>query len=120
MKASEIITIGDLRSQGGELLCWRLGHSSGGFQLSLPNGMHDFDTGDRTPGRPKRLKAEHRPHFAFHRAMILLHDIVEILALSDGDGCLVGPVVLRNRRGVAPTLINRELLREPMGPNRVV
>jgi len=29
---------------------------SGGFQLSLANGMPDFNAGDRTPGRPTRLK----------------------------------------------------------------
>jgi hypothetical protein len=47
--------------------------------------------------------------------MILLDDIVEILALPDGDARLVGPpVVPLNRRGVTATLVNRDLLREPL------
>jgi hypothetical protein len=49
--------------------------------------------------------------------MVLFHDIVEILALPEDDAGLVGPVVLLNRRGVAPTLVNRDLLREPLGAN---
>ena len=51
--------------------------------------------------------------------MVLLHHIVEILALPDRDGRRVGLIVVGNRCRVAPTLINRDLLREPMGPNRL-
>src|SRR5919108_2044785 len=104
MKTSRIITLCDLRSQSIELFRRRLGSGSGGFQLSLANGMHDFDAGNRTACGPKGLKAEHRPHLAFYRAMVLFHDIVEILALPDGDACPVGPVVTLNRRGVAATV----------------
>ena len=46
--------------------------------------------------------------------MVLLHNIVEILALPDGKAGLVGPVVPLNRRGVAPTLVNRDLLRDQL------
>ena len=46
--------------------------------------------------------------------MVLFHDIVEILALPDGDAGLVGPVVTLNRRGVTATLVNRDLLRDPL------
>ena len=48
------------------------------------------------------------------------HDVVEILALPDGDAGLVGLVVPLHRRGVAATLVNRDLLRKPLIPNRVV
>ena len=57
VETSKIITFCYLRSQRIELLCWTLGHSSGGSQLSLTNGMHDFTASDRTPSRPKRFKA---------------------------------------------------------------
>jgi hypothetical protein len=49
--------------------------------------------------------------------MILFHNIVEILALPDSDSCLVSPVVPLNRRGVAATLINRNLLGKPLAAN---
>src|SRR5262245_4848469 len=57
VETSKIITFCYLRSQRIELLCWTLGHSSGGSQLSLTNGMPDFNASDRTPSRPKRFKA---------------------------------------------------------------
>jgi hypothetical protein len=76
--------------------------------------VHDFNAGERTPGRPKRFEAEHRPHLAFHHTMVLCHDIVEILALPDGDAGLVGPVVPLHRRGSAATLVNRDLLQDPL------
>ena len=79
--------------------------------------MHDFDPSDRTARRPERLEAPHRSSLAFHRAMVLFHDIVEIFALPDSDACLVGLVIMRNRRGITPTLSNRELLREPVVAN---
>jgi hypothetical protein len=49
--------------------------------------------------------------------MILLDDIVEILALPDGNSCLVSAVVMLKRRGVTATLVDASLLREPMVVN---
>ena len=46
--------------------------------------------------------------------MILLDDIVEILALPDGDTGLVSPIVLLNGRRVTATLVNGDLLRAPL------
>jgi hypothetical protein len=117
MKTSRFITSCYLRSQGIELLCWSSGHGSGGLQLSLANGMHDFDPSDRTARRPERLEAQQRPSLAFHRAMVLFHDIVEILALPEGDGRLVSLVVPLDRGRVRATLIDGDLLREPLGTN---
>ena len=56
MKSSEIITFCYLCSQAVELLCRRSGYGFGGFQLSLANGMHDFNAGNRTAGAQKDLK----------------------------------------------------------------
>ena len=111
---SGVITFCYLCSQSIELLCWRLRYGSGGCQLSLANGVHDLNAGERTPGRPKRCESQHRPHLAFHRPMVLLHDMVEILALPDSDAGLVGPVVPLNRRGVAATLVDGDLLRDQL------
>ena len=49
--------------------------------------------------------------------MVLFHDIVEILALPDGDGRLVSLVVPLDRGRVRATLIDGDLLREPLGTN---
>ena len=46
--------------------------------------------------------------------MILLDDIVEILALPDGDACLVDLIVVDNRCGITATLVNRDLLRDSL------
>src|SRR5262249_46398134 len=76
MGTSEIITFCYLRNQSIELLCWRLGHGAGGFQLSLANRVHDFNPCNRTAGRPKRFESHHRPHLAFHRPVILLNGLI--------------------------------------------
>jgi hypothetical protein len=52
--------------------------------------------------------------------VILLYDIIEILALPDDDAGLVGPVVPLNRRGVTTTVVNRDLLWEPLGTDGFV
>jgi len=51
--------------------------------------------------------------------MILLNNIVEIPARSDPDGRFVGSIVPLNRCGVAATLVNGDLLWEPLGANRL-
>jgi hypothetical protein len=57
LQTSEIITIGDLCSQGIELLCGRLWPVPSGRQLPFTNRVHDFNTGDGTAGRPKRFES---------------------------------------------------------------
>jgi hypothetical protein len=52
--------------------------------------------------------------------MVLLHKVVEILTLPDPDRRLVDLIVVGNRCRVAATLINRNLLWEPVRTNRLV
>jgi hypothetical protein len=106
MKTSGIVTFCYLRSQGIKLLRWRLGHVPCGNQLPLANAVHDFNPRKRTPGRPKRFKAEHRMSDPFHSSVILFHDIIEIFAVADDDSRLVGPVVMFDRGCVRATLVN--------------
>jgi hypothetical protein len=94
-----------------------LGRVPGGPQLPFANRMHDFNPRNRTAGRPKGLEAEHRMREPFHRAMVLLHDIIELLGVPDDNGGLVRLVVVRNRRRVAATLINSDLLGDPLSAN---
>lgn len=51
--------------------------------------------------------------------MVPLHDVVEILALGDGNSGVVIPIVPLNRCGTAATLVNGDLLWESMGANRL-
>src|SRR5262245_65869358 len=67
MKTSEIITYCYLRSQRIELLCGSADYGFGGFQLSLTNGMHDFNAGNRTACGPKGFEAEHGTSDSFYR-----------------------------------------------------
>jgi hypothetical protein len=73
--------------------------------------MYGFYASDRTPGGPKGLEAEHRTREPFHCAMVLFHDIIQIFAVADNDGCLMRLVVVRDRGGVAATLVDGNLLR---------
>ncbi len=120
MKTSEIVILCDLRSQSIKLLRRRLGRIPGGPQLSFTNRMHDFNPGDGTTHRPKRLEAEHGMRNAFDRSVILCHEIIQIFRLPNDTGRLVSPVVVRDRGWGAATLVNCDLLREPLGANRLV
>ena len=120
MKTSEIITLYDLCSQGVELFCGRWSRVSRRPQLSLANRMHDFNPRNRTARRPKRFEAEHGMREAFDRSMVLLHKVVKIFGVANDDGRLMDLVVVVNRGGVAPTLINCNFLRQPLGANGLV
>ena len=79
--------------------------------------MPDFYTSDHTPGRPKRLKAQHGTRQSFHRSMVLLHEIIQIFGVADDNGGLVRLVVALDRRRVAAALIDSDLLRQSLSAN---
>ena len=91
-----------------------------GSQLPLAKRVHDFNAGNRTPGGPKGFEAEHGTRETFHRARILLHNIIEIFGAADNNGCLMSLVVVLNRCRVAPTLIDGDFLRQSLGANGFV
>jgi hypothetical protein len=51
--------------------------------------VHDFHAGDRTARRPKGLEPEHGTREPFHRAMILLDDIIEVFTVPNDNSGLV-------------------------------
>lgn len=71
-------------------------------QLSLADDMHEFNARNCTAGRPQGLEPQYRPRQPFHGPMVLLHEIIEILALADGDPGVVGPIVPLNRGVLLP------------------
>src|SRR6478752_4420811 len=105
------------RRQRVELLRWRVRRHPAGGLLPFANGVHDLYAGNRTAGCSKGLEPQHRPRQSLHRPMVLLHKIVEIFALPDGDPSVVNPIVLLNRGGVTATLVNGDRLWEPVMTN---
>jgi hypothetical protein len=79
--------------------------------MSLAKGMHDFHAGERTARRPKGLEPEHETREPFHRARILLYDIIEVFTVPNDNGGLVRLVVVRDRCRIRTTLVNGNFLR---------
>jgi hypothetical protein len=117
LETSKIITLYDLHSQGVKLLRWRLGRIPRTCQLAFANRGPDFHARQRTPGRPKRLEAQHRTREPFHCAMVLLDDIIDIFAVADDDRGLVRLVLVGNRRRIRATLIEGDFLRQSLSEN---
>jgi hypothetical protein len=96
-----------------------LGYGFSGFQLSLADGVHDFNTAKRTARGPKGLQSQHRAYLSFHRTMVLLHKAIEIFGVPDDKGRLVNLVVMLNRGRIRATLIDGDFFWEPLGTNRL-
>lgn len=58
--------------------------SASTFHLSLGDHVH-LDSGQKNPGTAKSFEPQHGPRSSLDRAMILLHEIVEIFGLTDLD-----------------------------------
>src|SRR5918999_1208848 len=120
MRTNEFITLCYLRGQSIKLLCWCFARVLWSRQLPFAKGMHDFNPRDRTARCPEGLEAEHGTRQPFHGSMILLHDIIEILGVADDNRGPVRLVIVLNRCRVAPTLIDGDFLRQPLGANGFV
>jgi hypothetical protein len=118
MKASQLFTYYDLRSQGIKLLRWRLGPVRGGPPLSLANRRHHFNARNGATRCPQRFEAEPGTREAFARSRVLLHEGVEIFGVAHDNGRLVDLVIMGNRGRGAATLLNRNRLWAPVSPNR--
>ena len=74
---------------------------------------------DDVSRRLKGLESQHRPRQPFHGPMIVLHNMIEIHAVADGDPGMVDPVGSLNRGRGAPTLVNRNGLWASVMTNRL-
>jgi hypothetical protein len=52
--------------------------------------------------------------------MVLFNKVVEVLGVADENRSVVVAVVVLNGLGIRPTLVDGDLLREPLGANRLV
>ncbi len=66
----------------------------------------------------------HRVHSSarepFHRAMVLLDDMIEVLTVPNDNSGLVHLVVVRYGCRIRATPVDRNLLREPRGANHLL
>ena len=78
--------------------------------MSLTYHVHELKTGDGVLGCVEGLKAEGRDHLLLHEAMVLLHDVIEVLALPDLDLGAGLFVVRLDARGVRAALVDVDLV----------
>ena len=94
MKVQLSLLVGELGSQSVELFGRSEAFVSGhDYQLFLLNHVHEFDPNECVLSCLERLEPQHRPGYPLDSSMILLHDIVEIFHLTDGDGRTVFLVI---------------------------
>lgn len=62
--------------------CCRRGFTNGAVQLPLLHYVHGLNFGDKFLGAQKRLKAQRRICDAFHSPVVLLHEVIQVLGLT--------------------------------------
>jgi hypothetical protein len=83
----------------------RLIHFSCIHQLSLANGMHNFNPGNRTTRSPKGFEAQHRAHQPFDGLVVLFDKVVEIFGVPENDrGVMVTGSCTSSLRIIEPDL----------------
>jgi len=75
--------------------------------------VYQLDTGEGGLCRVEGFEAQHRPGHPFHGSVILLHDIVKIFGLADGDSRPVLSVVTFDGRFVRRAAVNGDRLGDP-------
>jgi hypothetical protein len=76
-------------------------------ELTFANHVHQFDASQGGLRCLKRLETQHRPGERFDRAMVLLHDIVEVVDLPDRDRNFPFRIQLLKCRLVGAALVHR-------------
>ena len=82
--------------------------------------MHEFNTGQRTLCGVERLEPQHGPGDPLDAAMILSHDIIEILDLADDDRGAMLLVVPSDGGGMSLAAIAGDLLGHAMATDCLV
>ena len=89
------------------------------FQWAFPQLVHELNPSQGSLGSVGRCEPQHGANDLFHGAMILLHEVVEILALLDGDGGSMLLVVAPNGRGIDLAPIDGDRLGDTMATGRL-
>jgi hypothetical protein len=75
-----------------KLFCWRQSVASGMMELSFAYHVYQFDAGQDGLRSPKRFESLHRSTPTFDIFVNLLNQVVQVLALPDGNRFLIGLV----------------------------
>jgi hypothetical protein len=89
------------------------------FQLAFTQHVHSLNPSQGPLGGVERRDPQHGANGVIHGAMILLHEVVEILDLTDGDGGSMLLVVAPNGRGIGLAPINGDRLVDTMATDRL-
>ena len=84
------------------------------MQLPLLNHVHGLDSGEQFPRTPERLESQHRICDSLHSPVVLLHDVVEVLALAQFNvkaGVLIDAM---DSGRVSAAFVNGDFLRQAM------
>ena len=85
--------------------------------LSFLDHVHEFDPDQGVLGCVERFEPQHRPCHPLHPAMILFHNVVEILDLADGDCGAVLLIIALDGRFIGRTPIDGDLLGHTVAAN---
>ena len=86
--------------------------------LSFLDHVHELNPNERVLGCLERFKPQHGPCHPLYTSMILLHNVVEILDLADGDRGAVLGIVALDGRFIGRTPVDGDLLRHAMAADR--
>jgi hypothetical protein len=112
------LAVGRLGGQRVELFSWSkalfpLFHD----HLPLLEHVHELDADEGPLRRIERLGPQHRAGDPHHSSLILLHDFIEVLHLTEGDGGPMLLIVTPDGGGIGLTPINRHLRRHTIAAN---
>ena len=105
-EASSPLLVWPLRGESVELFGRTAARLTASFELPFAQHVHQLNAGEGGLRGVERLESSHRPGHAFHGAMVLLHDVIEILDLADLDGRPVLLIISLDGRFVGRTSVN--------------
>ena len=119
MKRQLPLSVGGLGSQGVEQFGRSAALVSGLHpHLSFLEHVHELNPNECVLGCLKRFQPQHRPCHSLYTAMILLHNVVEILDLTDGDRGAVLGIIALDGRFIGRTPVDRDLLGHAVAAER--
>ena len=116
MKGQQPLSVERLSGEGVKLFGRTAARLTSSCKLPFTQHVHELDAGEGGLRGVERLESSHRPGHAFHGAMVLLHDVIEILDLADLDGRPVLLIISLDGRFVGRTSVNGDFLWHPTMP----
>ena len=87
-------------------------------QLPFLDHVHELNPNEGVLGCLERFEPQHGPCHPLDTSMILLHNVVEILGLTDGDRGAVLGIVTLDGRFIGRTSVDGDLLRHAVATDR--